>query len=296
MAASMTIMNLTKPTVLALALAAAILPARGQTNSGTATNDEEYTYDRQKLSYAIGEKYGADVSNLLKRIEIEPDWGEVERGFADRLAAVPNLTDDQVHVLLSQFESGLQGRLSKRHRIEGQAFRDQFKAQENIINTDSGLIIKTETTGVGVKPTTNDIITANYRVKLIDGTVVDDSYLRGRPAEFPLNGLKRGWTESLGLMPVGSKWTIVIPPELAYGEQGASPLIGPEETLIFEVELLSCKPAPPTLPEDLQGSDIVVVPSQAEIDKGAQPKVLSTADAKANEITKEKQQLGQPKN
>ena len=295
MAASMTIMNLTKPTVLALALAAAILPTRAQTSSDATTNDDEFAYDKKKLSYAIGEKYGADVSNLLKRIEIEPDWGEVERGFADRLAAVPNLSDSQVRDLLGQFESGLQARLSKKHRIEGQAFRDQFKAQENIVNTDSGLIIKTESTGTGAKPAVNDVVTANYRVKLIDGTEVDDTYRRGRPAEFPIKGLVKGWTEALELMPVGSKWTIVIPPELAYGENGAAPLIGPESTLIFEVELLSCKPAPPPLPMDLQSSDIVVVPSQADIDKGAQPKVLNTTDAKQNEIQKERQQLEQPK-
>ena len=295
MAASMTIINLTKSSVLALALAAAVLPAKAQTNSETATNDEAFTYDRQKLSYAIGAKYGADVSNLLKRIEIEPDWGEIERGFADRLASVPSLTDDQIRSLLSQFESGLQERLGRKHRIEGDAFRAQFKAQENIVNTDSGLIIKTEFTGTGVKPAANDIVTAHYRVKLIDGTEVDDTYRRGRPAEFPIKGLVKGWTEALELMPVGSKWTIVIPPELAYGANGAAPLIGPESTLIFEVELLSCKPAPPPLPADLQSSDIVVVPSQADIDKGEQPKVLNTTDAKQNEVQKERQLLEPPK-
>lgn len=286
-------MNFTKRSVLAVSVAAWILPAAAQTNtSDPAVYEGQFTSEQQKISYAIGAKFGNDVSNLFRRIEVEPDWGAVESAFQARLTgANPKLTDDQVRAILDKFQSGLQEQLSKKHREEGDAFREHFKAQEGVTVTDSGLIIKTDNNGSGPKPTIDDIVTANYRVTLIDGTEVDSTYKRGRPSEFPLKGLVRGWTEALEMMPVGSHWIVCIPPELAYGENGAAPLVGPAATLLFDVELLSCKPAPPPAPADLLKSDIVVVPSEADLKKGAQPKVLNTPEAVTDEFNRQQNAL-----
>jgi len=103
----------------------------------------------------------------------------------------------------------------------------------------SGLQYKILTEGKGPKPTASDSVVCNYRGTLINGTEFDSSYKRGQPATFPVGGVIKGWTEALQLMPVGSKWQLFIPPDLAYGERGAGADIGPDSTLIFEVELLS---------------------------------------------------------
>jgi hypothetical protein len=124
-------------------------------------------------------------------------------------------------------------------------------------------------------------VTVNYRGTLIDGTEFDSSYKRGQPAQFPVGGVIHGWTEALEKMPVGSKWKLFIPSELAYGENGQRG-IPPNAVLIFEVELLDSKtPAPPMAPTPAQPltSDIIKVPSKAEMDKGAKIEVIPSADA-----------------
>ena len=105
----------------------------------------------------------------------------------------------------------------------------------------SGLQYKILTAGTGPKPTTSDSVVCNYRGTLINGTEFDSSYKRGEPATFPVSGVIKGWTEALQLMPVGSKWQLFVPSDLAYGERSPDPSIGPNSTLIFEVELLSIK-------------------------------------------------------
>lgn len=106
------------------------------------------------------------------------------------------------------------------------------------VTTDSGLIYEIVTQGDGPKPGLYDTVTVHYRGTLTDGTEFDSSYSTGRPATFPVNGVIKGWNEALRMMPTGSKWNLIIPPELAYGEQGAGSKIGPNATLNFEVELL----------------------------------------------------------
>ncbi len=111
-----------------------------------------------------------------------------------------------------------------------------------MVTLPSGLQYKILTAGTGPKPTATDSVVCNYRGTLIDGTEFDSSYKRGQPATFPVNGVIKGWTEALQLMPVGSKWQLFVPPDLAYGARGAGSEIGPNSTLIFEVELQSIKP------------------------------------------------------
>ena len=113
------------------------------------------------------------------------------------------------------------------------------KTKEGIVTLPSGLQYKIMKEGTGPKPTASDSVVCNYRGTLINGTEFDSSYKRGQPATFPVNGVIKGWTEALQLMPVGSKWQLFVPADLAYGDRGAGADIGPDATLIFEVELLS---------------------------------------------------------
>ena len=129
--------------------------------------------------------------------------------------------------------------LSDANKKEGTAFLAANKAKQGVTTLPSGLQYKIEKEGTGPKPAASDTVVCNYRGTLIDGKEFDSSYKRGQPASFPVSGVIKGWTEALQLMPVGSKWDLYVPAELAYGDRGAGPDIGPGATLIFEVELLS---------------------------------------------------------
>ena len=124
---------------------------------------------------------------------------------------------------------------------EGVAFMDENKTKEGVVTLSSGLQYKILKASSGKKPVETDTVECHYRGTLINGTEFDSSYRRGEPAAFPVSGVIPGWTEALKLMPVGSKWQLFIPPQLAYGAQGAGRDIGPDATLIFEVELLAIK-------------------------------------------------------
>jgi len=125
----------------------------------------------------------------------------------------------------------------------GEAFLAKNKSKPGVVTLSDGLQYKILTKGKGPKPTTNDVVTVHYAGRLIDGTEFDSSYKRGEPISFPVTGVIPGWVEALQLMPTGSTWELYIPANLAYGEQGAPPSIGPNETLIFKVNLISVKPA-----------------------------------------------------
>src|SRR5262249_2889605 len=132
------------------------------------------------------------------------------------------------------------------NKKEGDAFLAANKGKEGVTTLPSGLQYKVEKQGTGPKPTSSDTVVCNYRGTLINGTEVDSSYKRGQPATFPVSGVIKGWTEALQLMPVGSKWQLFIPSSLAYAERGAGQDIGPNATLIFEVELMSIQEKPKT--------------------------------------------------
>jgi FKBP-type peptidyl-prolyl cis-trans isomerase FklB len=122
---------------------------------------------------------------------------------------------------------------------EGQDFLARNKQKEGIVELPSGLQYEIITEGTGSKPTANNEVTCHYHGTLINGTIFDSSVQRGRPASFPLNMVIKGWTEGLQLMPTGSKWRFFIPPHLGYGDRQVSAQIGPNSTLVFEVELIS---------------------------------------------------------
>jgi FKBP-type peptidyl-prolyl cis-trans isomerase FklB len=156
------------------------------------------------------------------------------------------LTEDEARAVLTQLQSDVRKKqqelaqqLGDDNKKQGMAFLEANKAKDGVVTLPSGLQYKVLQEGTGAKPAPTDTVVCNYRGTLLDSTEFDSSYKRGQPATFPVTGVIKGWTEALQLMPVGSKWQLFIPSELAYGERGAGGQIGPNATLIFEVELLS---------------------------------------------------------
>ncbi len=159
------------------------------------------------------------------------------------------MTEDQAKAALTEVQNEMRKKQQAQmqeagevNKKEGDAFLAANKGKDGIVALPSGLQYKILTAGTGPKPTVADTVVCNYRGTLINGTEFDSSYKRGQPATFPVSGVIKGWTEALPLMPVGSKWQLFIPAELAYGERSPGPEIGPNSTLIFEVELLSIQP------------------------------------------------------
>jgi FKBP-type peptidyl-prolyl cis-trans isomerase FklB len=195
-----------------------------------------------KLSYAIGMSIGGD----LLRQNVELDLGQLSAG----LAAVYNktdtlLTEDEMVQVLVAFQKDIQQKQQAKaaadaevNKVAGKAFLAENAKKTGVKTTASGLQYEVLVEGDGAIPTADDQVSVNYRGSLVDGTEFDSSFKRGQPATFRVGGVIAGWTEALQLMKEGSKLNLVIPPELAYGDRGAPPVIGPGSTLVFEVELL----------------------------------------------------------
>jgi FKBP-type peptidyl-prolyl cis-trans isomerase FklB len=198
-----------------------------------------------KLSYAIG----LNVGRSLQKDSITVDQNIVIQGFKDALAGSKTLmTDDEAKSAIMALQTELrkkQDEIAKQtgevNKKEGEEFLAANKAKEGVVTLPSGLQYKILKAGTGPKPTASDQVVCNYKGTLINGTEFDSSYKRGQPATFPVGQVIKGWTEALQMMPVGSTWQLFIPPDMAYGPRGPSPEIGPNATLIFEVELLSIK-------------------------------------------------------
>jgi FKBP-type peptidyl-prolyl cis-trans isomerase FklB len=202
---------------------------------------------KDKISYAVGMNVGTN----LKKQSVEVDPAIVVKGMQDAIAGnKPLLTDEETRAVLMQLqEEDRQKQAAKAqsegsaNKTEGEAFLAANKTKEGVMTTPSGLQYKILKAGTGPKPAATDTVVCNYRGTLLNGTEFDSSYKRGQPLTFPVNGVIKGWTEALQLMPVGSKWQLFIPAQLAYGERGAGADIGPNATLIFEVELVSIQAA-----------------------------------------------------
>jgi len=202
--------------------------------------------EKDKFSYALGMNLGSG----LHKQSVDVDSAIFLRGLKDGLAAGKTLlTEQEAQATLAQMQNDLRKKAQEKmqqvgvsNKQTGDAFLASNKAQDGVITLPSGLQYKILKEGTGPKPAATDSVVCNYRGTLLDGTEFDSSYKRGQPATFPVNGVIKGWTEALQLMPVGSKWQLVIPSDLAYGERGAGQQIGPNSTLIFEVELLSIQP------------------------------------------------------
>jgi FKBP-type peptidyl-prolyl cis-trans isomerase FklB len=202
---------------------------------------------KDKISYAVGMNVGTN----LKKQEVEVDSAILVQGLQDAMAGnKPLLTDEETRAVLMQLQDDVRQKQAAKaqqvgsaNKTEGEAFLAANKNKEGVTTLPSGLQYKILKAGTGPKPTATDSVVCNYRGTLINGTEFDSSYKRGQPATFPVSGVIKGWTEALQLMPTGSKWQLFIPAQLAYAERGAGADIGPNATLIFEIELLSIQPA-----------------------------------------------------
>jgi len=239
---------MTKPWIVVLGVALFTLSAAAQDASELKT-------PKDKFSYALGMQIG---SNLRKQA-VDVDPAILDKGLADAFsgaktllseeemrAVVANATEEyrkkQAEMRAEKAQAGLK---------EGETFLAANKSKEGVTALPSGLQYKILKAGTGAKPGPDDTVVCNYRGTFLDGTEFDSSSKHNGPATFPVKGVIKGWTEALQLMPVGSKWQLFVPAQLAYGERGAGESIPPNSTLIFEVELLSIqeKHGPETKPE-----------------------------------------------
>ncbi len=228
------------PPILILALLPAFSSCNSSSETATVTELHNQT---EKISYTIG----TDLANYEKQIGIEIDTAALVQGMLDHRTDGPTLlTAEQLAEVKTEMGRAMRSEkarkrqdLSEKNRIEGETFLAENKNKPGVITTASGLQYKILQKGDGPVPTNTDRVKVHYRGKLLDGTEFDSSYERGTPATFAVTGVINGWTEALQLMKVGSKYELYIPSELAYGENGSGPRIGPDSVLIFEVELLS---------------------------------------------------------
>jgi FKBP-type peptidyl-prolyl cis-trans isomerase FklB len=207
---------------------------------GTAAAGEFET-DTQKLSYIIGYQFG----NSMQQQGIDLDKKAFMLAIEDALNKTPaRISPEQAKEVMNamqQREQQQQAERAEKNKAAGEAFLKDNKEKQGVVELPSGLQYKIIQQGKGKKPTASDTVVVNYRGTLVNGTEFDSSYKRGEPVTFKADKVIPGWQEVLKLMPVGSKWQVVIPPKLAYGERGAGHLIGPDETLIFDIELLEIK-------------------------------------------------------
>jgi FKBP-type peptidyl-prolyl cis-trans isomerase FklB len=201
------------------------------------------TTQKDKVSYAIGMNIGQSMKK--DSLDINPDI--LLRGLKDAMSGGKLLmTDDEVKATMTELRTEVTQRkeaeakqMSDANRQAGQQFLAANKSKPGVVTLPSGLQYKILKEGTGPKPTATDTVVCNYRGTLINGTEFDSSYKGGQPATFPVDKVIKGWTEVLQLMPVGSKWEVYVPSDLAYGERSPGGEIGPNSTLIFEIDLLS---------------------------------------------------------
>jgi FKBP-type peptidyl-prolyl cis-trans isomerase FklB len=232
-------------------------PAKPRTATGARTPLTLKT-EKDKVSYAIG----VNIGKSMRKDTVDIDPAIFSRGMKDALAGGKLLlTDDEMKAALTKLQSDLRAKQEEAmqkagevNKKTGEDFLAQNKTKEGVVTLPDGLQYKILKEGTGPKPAAADTVVCNYRGTLIDGTEFDSSYKRGQPATFPVSGVIKGWTEAVQLMPVGSKWQLFLPADLAYGNRGAGPDIGPNAALVFEVELLSIQnkaaaPNPPAPPK-----------------------------------------------
>ena len=200
---------------------------------------DKFTTVELQASYGIGLQMGDQLrSNPFDGLDIEA----VKEGLADAFTQQDAKVDNQtLGAAFNEIHQRMQAAKAEEHKevIElGQKFLAENAGRDDVTVTDSGLQYEVLQKGDGALPTAESTVRTHYHGTLVNGDVFDSSYDRGQPAEFPVNGVIRGWTEALQMMPVGSKWRLYVPSDLAYGEQGAGGAIGPHSTLIFDVELL----------------------------------------------------------
>ena len=203
----------------------------------TNTNAQNFNTEMEKVSYSLGVNVAKSVKNQgLTSI----DSDAIAQAFTDVFEGNDlKISEQESNVILQDFFGKLAKKAQSANVEAGQKFLSENAKRNGVVTTKSGLQYEVLVEGTGVSPKENDKVTVHYHGTLIDGTVFDSSVDRGKPATFPVNGVIPGWVEALQLMNQGAKYKLFIPSELAYGERGAGGSIGPNATLIFEVELIS---------------------------------------------------------
>ncbi|EKY3080913.1 FKBP-type peptidyl-prolyl cis-trans isomerase [Cronobacter sakazakii] len=251
--------SLFKVTLLATTMAVAFnapltfaAPAAQQQTPAAADSKAAFQNDDQKSAYALGASLGRYMGNSLKEQEklgIKLDKNQLIAGVQDAFADKSKLSDQEIEQTLQAFETRVKGAAQAKvekdateNEAKGKAFRDKFAKEKGVKTSSTGLLYKVEKEGTGAAPKESDTVVVNYKGTLIDGQEFDNSYKRGEPLSFRLDGVIPGWTEGLKNIKKGGKIKLVIPPELAYGKNGV-PGIPANSTLVFDVELLDINPA-----------------------------------------------------
>lgn len=241
--------------------------------AAAAESKAQFKNDDQQAAYALGASLGRYMENSLKeqaKLGINLDKDQLIAGVQDAFADKSKLSDQEIEQSLQAFESRVktaaQAKMEKdaaENDAKGKEFRAKFAKEKDVKTSSTGLLYKVEKAGTGEAPKDSDTVVVNYKGTLIDGKEFDNSYTRGEPLSFQLDGVIPGWTEGLKNIKKGGKIKLVIPPELAYGKTGV-PGIPANSTLVFDVELLDVKPAPK---------------------EEAKPEAAATKDSKAAEVT-----------
>ena len=189
------------------------------------------------VSYSLGVNIGENLKTQFPDINLK-NFELAIKNVLDNQKE-PKISGADAQKVIQNYFQKQQAKASESVIEEGKKFLTENSKKDGVITLESGLQYEIIKSGEGAKPTINDQVTTHYHGTLLDGTVFDSSVERGQPATFPVSGVIKGWTEALQLMTVGSKWKLFVPYDLAYGERGAGPKIGPYSTLIFEVELIS---------------------------------------------------------
>ena len=262
-----------KVTLLAATMAVALsapafaAPAAAAKDAAAApaASSAAFKNDDQKSAYALGASLGRYMENSLKEQEklgIKLDKEQLIAGVQDAFADKSKLTDQEIEQTLQAFETRVKASAqakmekdAKENAEKGKAFRDAFAKEKGVKTSSTGLLYKVEKAGKGETAKDSDTVVVNYKGTLIDAKEFDNSYTRGEPLSFRLDGVIPGWTEGLKNVQKGGKIKLVIPPDLAYGKTGV-PGIPANSTLVFEVELLDVKPAPKADPKaDAQAAE-----------------------------------------
>jgi FKBP-type peptidyl-prolyl cis-trans isomerase len=237
---------------------------------------------KARLSYGIGMNLGMQWRD--QDVDVDPDI--LLQGMKDAMRGGPlRMTEDEMRQTLTAYQEEHRARLTaKRQQMaatnlaQSREFLDQNRSQPGVVELPSGLQYRVLEEGEGEAPRPTDLVTVHYRGTLIDGTEFDSSHRRGQPANFNVSNVIPGWTEGLQLMKPGARYEFFIPPNLAYGERGSGPIIGPNSALIFNVELISSQSQPAAPAAQPVTSDIIKVPSKEEMERGAQIEVIKKED------------------
>jgi FKBP-type peptidyl-prolyl cis-trans isomerase len=238
--------------------------------------------DKARQSYALGMFLGQSI----KKTGLDMDQDLLQRGLKDSMSGNPGLmSQSEVSMAMQSFRQAAAANQQKmmaeeaqKNAAAGAAFLEANKAKPGVVTLPDGLQYKVIAEGSGETPSPNDTVSVDYKGTLVDGTEFDSSAKAGHPAQFPVRAVIPGWTEALEKMKVGSKWQLVIPANLAYGPSGRPPVIPPNSTLVFDVELLSISHPQPQPPRQPLTSDIIRVPSAEEMKNGAKVETIKASD------------------